>query len=96
MTKSWPELIQSNIRPPETVVEAIDRLMIILDDEHKETIAAMHEDDLVDLHFGLGLAIRNAFKLHESDSKLLADCGVAHPDDAAGTIIGELWRALHL
>lgn len=87
MTKNWPDLIQHDIRQPETVAEAVDRLMIVLDGEHKATIAAMQEDDLVDLHFGLGLAIRNAFGLHEPGSKLLVSCEVAHPDDAAGAII---------
>jgi hypothetical protein len=94
LTKNWPDLIQSNIQSPETVAEAVDRLMIVLDDGHKTVIAAMQEDDLVDLHFGLGLAIRNAFGLHEPNSKLLASCGVVHPDDAAGTIIQVLWRTL--
>lgn len=65
--------------------------MTVLDGEHKVVIASMREDELIDLHFGLGLSIRNAFGLHESDSKLLADCGVEHPDDAAGTIIKVLW-----
>lgn len=57
-------------------------------------IVLMPEDELIDLHFDLDLVIRNAFKLHESDSKLLADCGVAHPDDAAGVIIQALWNKL--
>lgn len=63
MTKSWPELIQSNIQPPETITEAVDRLMEILGGEEKLMIALMPEDELIDLHFGLGSAIRNAFGL---------------------------------
>ncbi|WAK04588.1 DUF6794 domain-containing protein [Methylobacter sp. YRD-M1] len=90
MTKNWPDFI----RPPETVDEAVDRLIVILEDEHKAVIASLREEDLIDLHFDLGLAIRNAFGLHEPDSKLLASCGIAHPDDAAGTIIQVLWRTL--
>lgn len=95
MSKNWPELIQSNIRPPETVAEAAVRLMVILEDEHKAAIAAMQEDDLVDLHFGLGLAIRNAFGLHDSNRHLLTDCSVTHSDDAAGVIIRALWKQLN-
>jgi len=79
---------------PESVEEAIDLLMGILDNEHKLVIATMAEDDLIDLHFSLGTAIRNAFDLHAPDSKLLASCGVAHPDDASGVIIKELWNKL--
>lgn len=80
MTKNWPDLIQQNIQPPETVDEAIARLMVVLEDDHKTAIASMQEDDLIGLHLGLGSAIRNAFELHEPDSKLLASCGVEHPD----------------
>lgn len=68
--------------------------MIILDDEQKIIIATIPEDDLIDLHFGLGREIRNGFGLHNPDSKLLAACGVVHADDAAGMIIQVLWRRL--
>jgi hypothetical protein len=40
------------------------------------------------------MAIRNVFGLHEPGRKLLASCGVVHPDDASEVIISELWRAL--
>jgi hypothetical protein len=61
--------------------------MMVLDGEQKITIATMQEEDLIALHFSLGMAIRNAFGLHKSDSKLLMSCGVIHPDDASGVII---------
>ena len=79
---------------PETVDEAVERLMTVLDDEEKNEIRSMTEDDLIDLHFSLGMVIRNAFGLHVPWSKLLASCGVAHPDDASDVIISKLWRAL--
>ena len=94
MTKNWPDLIQRNIQPPETVSEAVDRLMIILEDDHKAAIAIMQEDELIGLHFGLGSAVRNAFKLHEPGGKLLADCNVVHPDDATEIIINKIWAKL--
>jgi len=55
----------------------------------------MQEKDLIDLHFSLGMAIRNAFDLHVPWSKLLASCGVAYPDDASGMIIHKLWTRLN-
>jgi len=94
LTKNWPDLFQQHAKPPETMDEAIDRLMEILDDEQKATIAAMSEEDLIDLHFGLGMAIRNAFGLHEPGGQLLASCGVAQPDDASEVIVKMLWREL--
>ena len=57
-------------------------------------ISAMPEGDLITLHFGLGMEIRNAFGLHDLCSKLLSDCDEVHPDDASGVIIKELWKKL--
>jgi hypothetical protein len=34
-----------NSRLPETVVKAVDRLMMVLDDEQKVAIATMREED---------------------------------------------------
>ena len=79
---------------PETVTDAVEFLLSVLNNEQKSNIAAMKEDDLIDLHFSLGLAIRNAFRLHDLGSKLIADCDVVHPDDASGVIIKELWSRL--
>jgi hypothetical protein len=94
LTKNWTDLFQQHAKPPETVDEAVNRLMAILDGEQKVVIAAMREEDLIDLHFGLGMAIRNAFGLHEPGSKLLASCGVVQPDDASEMIVKMLWGNL--
>lgn len=96
MTKNWTDNFQQNFQLPETVDEAVDRLMMIMEDEYKQSIAAMPEYDLLDLHFTLGMAIRNAFGLHAPGSKLLTNCGVTHPDDASGVIIRQLWKKLRL
>lgn len=74
-----------------TVGEAVERLMFLLSGEEKLMIAMMQEDDLIDLRLGLGLAVRNAFGLHDSGSKLLSSCGTCHPDDASDLIIKALW-----
>jgi hypothetical protein len=80
---------------PETVDEAVDRLMMILDDEQKDSITVMQKENLFNLHFSLGIAIRNAFSLHAYGNKLLASCGAAHPDDASEQIINKLWIRLN-
>ncbi|MGZ8182320.1 MAG: DUF6794 domain-containing protein [Methylobacter sp.] len=101
LIKSWPDNFQQNFQHPETVDEAVDRLMMILDGEQKIAIAVMQEEDLINLHFGLGMAIRNAFGLHEQGSKLLASrnnnesYNSVHPDDASGVIIRQLWNKLN-
>ncbi len=86
--------MQVNSRLPETVDDAIDRLMAVLESEHKTTIANLQEDDLIDLHYSLGMAIRNAFGLHKPHSNLLTSCNVVHPDDASGVLIKKLWMKI--
>jgi len=56
----------------------------------------MRKDDLFDLHFKPGMAIRNAFGLYDSGKKLLASYGFVHPGNAsgAGVIINKLWARL--
>jgi hypothetical protein len=93
LTKNWPALKLELANPPVTVPEAIDRLLLVLSDEDKLAIAAMAQDDLYDLHFTLGLAIRNAW-LNQVDSYLRAACGTFHPDDASHVIINKLWLKL--
>jgi hypothetical protein len=92
---NWPTFLQDNFKLPETFDEAVDRLMMVLDDQQKIALATLQEDDLINLHFSLGMAIRNAFGLHQVDSKLLASCNTAiHPDDVSGVIIKALWEQL--
>jgi hypothetical protein len=69
---------------PETVDEAVEWLITVLEDRHKMLLTIMREDELIDLHFGLGPSIRNAFGLHDADSKLRHNCGIDNPDDASG------------
>jgi len=83
-------------KAPETVTEAVGRLLVVLSDDQKAEIAAMQKDELISLHFGLGMEIRNAFGLHDLGSKLLADCGTPNPDDGAGVIIKKLWEQLQV
>jgi len=39
LTKNWSAILLDNSRLPETLVEAVDRLMMVLDGEQKITIA---------------------------------------------------------
>ncbi|MBL1265819.1 DUF6794 domain-containing protein [Methylomicrobium sp. RS1] len=95
MTKNWPDLFQQHTKPRESLDEAVERLMSILDDEQKTAIAMMREENLIDLHFSLGMAIRNAFGLHAPDSKLKVSFGpLIQADDISAEIINKLWSRL--
>lgn len=91
----WPELIQKTIEPPKTTTETVDRLLTLLDEDHKAAIAAMRQDELINLHFSLGLAIRNAFRIGDAQSPLLKACKPMQPDDISEQIIQELWQRLN-
>jgi hypothetical protein len=83
----------------ETVDDAVERLILELPLKDKTTIANMDEADLVDLHYSLGLSIRNKF-LYPANEKLLESCRYVsqdkflHWDQASAVIIKELWKKL--
>jgi len=91
----WSNQLDNITKVPGTIDEAVDRLMNVLDNEHKQAISAMQEDDLINLHFSLGIEIRNAFGLHDQDRPLSKSLGYfVHPDDVSMVIIGALWKKL--
>jgi len=94
---------------PLTIAEAVDRLQSTLSQAVKDEIAAMPESDLLDLHFGLGMWVRNNFGLWENNLPLLDECMKTrfegrvdmpnrlvwmHPNDASGIIIRAFWGRL--
>ncbi len=82
-----------------TVDEAVQRLMSDLSLKDKNTIANIDEADLINLHFSLGLSIRNKL-LYPRNEQLLESCRFVskdkylHWDEAASVIIRELWKRL--
>jgi hypothetical protein len=94
---------------PRTLNEAVDRLALMLSQAEKEEIAALTEDDLIGLHFSLGMTVRNDFGLWRENRPLLLDCQrikyrdagdspegllLIDPDDASMMIIRALWTRL--
>jgi len=79
------------IEHPKTVDEAVKRLLVILTDDEKWEIKTMAKDDLIFLHFSLGIQIRNAFGLNSGNTTLLnSRC----PDDVSIEVIEVLWKRL--
>ena len=66
----------------------------MLPEADKAEIAAKSQDQLIELHFGLGTWIRNNFGLWQGNAALAQDAGSDHPDDIAGVIIEALWNYL--
>jgi len=84
---------------PKTVDEAVKRLIAELSLKDKTTISNMAEADLDDLHFSLGISIRNRY-LYPRNEQLLESCRqeakdkYLHWDQASAVIIKRLWEKL--
>jgi hypothetical protein len=80
---------------PATIDEAVGVVIATLSDDEGE-IAAMAESELIGLHFGLGLWIRNNLGLWKGNdrcwrpSRATADS----PDDASMVIVQAVWERL--
>jgi hypothetical protein len=89
----------TGIKKPETVDEAVDRLMAEMKLQDLTKLAKMPEDDLVTLHFTVGMWIRNNFVYPRND-KLLQSCREVSRDKYLHyaqmhmVIIRELWKKL--
>lgn len=79
---------------PETVDQAVGVLLGLLPEGEKAKIAAMSQDDLVALHLGLGIWIRNNLGLWSENRALLESARAQNPDDASAVIIEALWQRL--
>jgi hypothetical protein len=67
----------------------------VLEDDHKSFIAAMPKENLDELHFSLGLAIRNAFDNWYPMSTLLSSNNPMYTDEVSDHIIHQLWQRLN-
>ena len=87
------------IKRPTTVDEAVDRLMSEMKLKDLAKLANMVADDLISLHFTVGMWIRNNFVYPRND-KLLESCRAAtrneylHNAQMHMVIIRELWNKL--
>jgi len=96
--------VQKTDRPekkdlPKTVDEAVNRLIAELSLKDKTTISNMAEADLENLHFSLGISIRNRY-LYPRNEQLLESCRqeandkYLHWDQTSRVIIKVLWKQL--
>jgi hypothetical protein len=94
------QLQSKDRRPPQTVQEAIVRLISELPLKDKTTIANMDEAELIRLNSYLGKHILERFGLWSGNEKLvesclaIADSPLQNEDDAVKVIIKKLWQEL--
>jgi hypothetical protein len=81
---------------PTTVEQAVQDILPRLTTADRSAIKAMRKDELIRLHFSLGMDIRNRDGLWSGNESLLVSaCGQpCHPDAASMKIIEALWLRL--
>ena len=99
VTAATAEVGQEMLGPenwPVTVEQAVDDILPRLSDLQRLEIKQTKKENLVSLHFGLGLSIRNRYGLWSGNDKLLLSaCGFrCHPDRASMKIIETVWSEL--
>jgi hypothetical protein len=99
VTAATAEVGQEMLGPenwPVTVEQAVDDLLPRLSDLQRLEIKQTKKENLVSLHFDLGLSIRNRYGLWRgNDRPMLSACGFrCHPDDASMKIIETVWSKL--
>jgi len=83
---------------PQSVEEAVDMLHANMGLNDEILLAAMHEENLIDVHFALGYQIRHEFGLWTGNDALLESCRIMsgdknlHVDDASMLIVRALWE----
>lgn len=87
-------MVKEKVSFPETVDAAVRLLQSMVPDDELSRIAALAENELEGLDFGLGQWIRNQLGLWSENPRLMRDTGESHPDDASRVIIVALWQTL--
>ena len=87
-------------KPPQTVGEAVEKLIAQLPLKQKTTIANMAESELIKLNANLARYILDKFGLWSGNQNLVESCQkqadypLHNEDDAAAVVVKELWRRL--
>lgn len=81
---------------PQSLDEAVERLLDILPDEAIEQLREMPRYNVDHCHFALGMYLRDKFGLWRDNRELLKSCGSAYldPDSASQVIIQTAWKRL--
>lgn len=81
---------------PVTISETVAYLLNTISDEDRLALKNMQRKDLIGLHFGFGMGIRNSFGLWSPASPIMRDpqATSGHPDDVSMQIIELMWERL--
>jgi len=86
--------------PPNTVDEAVDRVIEDLDLKDRMSIIKMNLDDMVNLHVRMHTYFKYAFGLWSGNKELIESCRaiakepIHNENDATAVVLGVLWKKL--
>jgi hypothetical protein len=85
---------------PVTCDEAAARAIEKMGAQGVERLRSLGKDELIELHFSLGLNIRNGFGLWDGNQALIDSCAgaagtTAEPDSVSMMIITRAWEIVH-
>ncbi len=79
---------------PQTLEEAITRLLNDLDADQQHKLARLSEQSIEGLNYGLGARIRRNFGLWHGNPALMRSCQTHNPEDTSIAIIKATWARL--
>ena len=94
------ETVDLPSQKPQSIDEAVERLISQMPLKDKTTVANMSQDELPNLYLTLGGYIMNNFGLLSGNQKLMESCRLEadgsfqHEEDAVAIIIKALWKKL--
>jgi len=83
---------------PSTATEALQMFVEALDDEEKQALKDVKEDQVAIFHNSIGQDIRNNWSMWVKDTPLVNNfklLGITHPDDMSAIILTSAHRLLH-
>jgi hypothetical protein len=67
---------------PQSIDEAVQILLALVPESEQSNIAEIPEDELIRLHLGMGMWVRNNLGLWKGNEALMADTGALDVDGA--------------
>jgi hypothetical protein len=80
---------------PKNLDEAVKTCFLTMTNQEKLLLEHTPEENLIMIHFGWAVNMRNEFGMWQGNEDLIESCGVANPDDASMVIVREVWKRLN-
>lgn len=87
------KLADETAAAPKTLDAAVNSVLKALTAEAAAKIRGLKEEELISLHFTIGMGVRAHLCLWGND-ELVRACGESDPDEASGRILHEVWKRL--